>query len=207
MSDVATQTEPVVVGIVPKKVVKAHYVDNKDYTAKLTVWTDRQRELKEQDLPQEQLPEDLAICVMNICTNIGRRPNFINYSFCDDMILDAIENCIKYISNFNGHKFKNAFGYTSQLAYRTFQRRIKREKHICNKHLKFIKNLVDVDQLSAVVAGASDIERQHYNSYLDGLKVVIDDVGKIPEEMDKIEKKIDSEDSVLLSLMQQGEDL
>ena len=56
------------------------------------------------------------------------RPNFINYTFRDDMISDGIENCLQYLDNFNPKKSNNPFAYFTQIIYYAFVRRIQKEK-------------------------------------------------------------------------------
>ena len=67
-------------------------------------------------------------CIYKIATRLSTRPNFINYTYRDEMICDAIENCIQYISNFNREKSNNAFAYITQICYYAFLRRIQKEK-------------------------------------------------------------------------------
>ena len=44
-----------------------------------------------------------------IANHLSYRPNFINYTFRDDMISDGIENCLQYLNNFNPKKSNNPF--------------------------------------------------------------------------------------------------
>ena len=67
-------------------------------------------------------------CFLKIATHLSYRPNFINYTYRDEMICDAIENCIQYIGNFNREKSNNAFAYITQICYYAFLRRIQKEK-------------------------------------------------------------------------------
>jgi DNA-directed RNA polymerase specialized sigma24 family protein len=67
-------------------------------------------------------------CIYKIATRLSTRPNFINYTYRDEMICDAIENCIQYIRNFNREKSDNAFAYVTQICYYAFLRRIQKEK-------------------------------------------------------------------------------
>ena len=39
-------------------------------------------------------------CFLKIANHLSYRPNFINYTFRDDMISDGIENCLQYLDNF-----------------------------------------------------------------------------------------------------------
>ena len=39
-------------------------------------------------------------CFLKIANHLSYRPNFINYTYRDDMISDGIENCLQYLDNF-----------------------------------------------------------------------------------------------------------
>ena len=67
-------------------------------------------------------------CFLKIANHLSFRPNFINYTFRDDMISDGIENCLQYMDNFNPDKSKNPFAYFTQIVYYAFLRRIAKEK-------------------------------------------------------------------------------
>ena len=70
-------------------------------------------------------------CFLKIANGLSHKPNFMNYTFKDDMVSDGIENCLQYIHNFNPDKSNNPFAYFTQIIYYAFIRRIQREK---NKH-------------------------------------------------------------------------
>jgi len=67
-------------------------------------------------------------CFLKIANHLSYRPNFINYTFRDDMISDGIENCLQYLDNFNPEKSNNPFAYFTQIIYYAFVRRIQKEK-------------------------------------------------------------------------------
>ena len=67
-------------------------------------------------------------CFLKIANHLSYRPNFINYTFRDDMISDGIENCLQYLDNFNPDKSNNPFAYFTQIIYYAFIRRIQKEK-------------------------------------------------------------------------------
>ena len=78
-------------------------------------------------------------CFLKIATHLSYRPNFINYTYRDEMISDGIENCLQYVKNFNPEKSKNPFAYFTQIIYYAFLRRIAKEKkqsHIKNKMIE-----------------------------------------------------------------------
>jgi hypothetical protein len=65
---------------------------------------------------------------MMIAENLSHRPNFLSYTFRDEMISDAIENCVMYVDNFDPTKSQNPFAYFTQIVYYAFLRRIQKEK-------------------------------------------------------------------------------
>ena len=111
-----------------KKNKKKHYVDNKKFLIALQEYTDscRDAELSGEDLPR--LTEYIGKCFLDIASGLSFRPNFINYTYKDDMISDGIENCIQYCKNFDPEKSKNPFAYFTQIIYYAFVRRIEKEK-------------------------------------------------------------------------------
>jgi hypothetical protein len=113
-----------------KKRVKNQYVNNKDFLAALITYRDAVREASEKDEPRPQVPNYVGECVMKIATHLARKPNFVNYTFKDEMISDGIENCLQYIDNFNPDKSNNPFAYFTQIIWFAFLRRIQKEKKV-----------------------------------------------------------------------------
>ena len=70
----------------------------------------------------------IGSCFLKIANHLSYRPNFINYTFRDDMISDGIENCLQYLDNFNPKTSNNPFAYFTQIIYYAFIRRIQKEK-------------------------------------------------------------------------------
>ena len=81
---------------------------------------------KKRDFPR--MSEYLGECLLKIATHLSYKPNFVNYTFRDDMISDGIENCLVYVHNFDPDKSSNPFGYFTQIIFYAFIRRIQREK-------------------------------------------------------------------------------
>ena len=111
---------------------KPHYVDNKEFLRAMVEWKDNCKE------EGEQLPVTNYIgeCFLKIATHLSYRPNFINYTYRDEMISDGIENCLQYVNNFNPEKSNNPFAYFTQIIYYAFLRRIakqKKQSHVKNK--------------------------------------------------------------------------
>ena len=110
------------------KKVKKDYVNNVDFFDALITHFAACDEAKQQDLPKPMLPKYIAECFMKIAEGLSHKPNFMNYTYRDEMISDGIENCLMYYRNFNPEKTKNPFAYFTQIIYYAFLRRIQKEK-------------------------------------------------------------------------------
>ena len=105
-----------------------HYVDNKKLHEEMVKYLDSVKEAEESDSDKPKIPEYIGECLLKISTRLSTKPNFINYTYRDEMISDGIENCVNYIGNFNPEKSNNPFAYFTQIIYFAFLRRIQREK-------------------------------------------------------------------------------
>ena len=106
-----------------------HYVDNENFLVEMVIFRDSVLLAKEDDtLPRPRVPDYIGECFIKIATHLSYKPNFINYTFRDDMIADGVENCLQYIDNFDPAKSKNPFAYFTQIIYYAFLRRIQKEK-------------------------------------------------------------------------------
>ena len=111
------------------------YIDNSKFFSEMVEWKSDYN--KSQELGEKPPPVNNYIgeCFWKIAENLSHKSNFLNYPFRDDMIGDAIENCIMYAHNFNPDKSKNPFSYFTQITYYAFIRRIQKEKK--QSYIKF----------------------------------------------------------------------
>jgi len=107
---------------------KPYYVDNKKFLEAMINYRNSVIDSQSKDQKRPIVPMYIADCIMKIATHLSYKPNFINYSFRDEMISDGIENCLQYIDNFNPEKYDNPFAYFTQIIYYAFLRRIEKEK-------------------------------------------------------------------------------
>lgn len=146
----------------------AHYVDNKkllevmvEYRKAVTAW-----KKKEKATGKPPIPEYVGACILLIANRLSLKPNFVNYSYREEMVSDGIENCISYIDNFNPAKSTNPFAYFTQIIYYAFLRRIQKEKkQLYIKHKSFENSAVLMDLL-------------HQGAITD------DEVAQIPQQFD-----------------------
>ena len=165
-----------------------HYVDNKQFLQamieykKSCVLAESKNELK------PPVSNYIGECFLKIANHLSYRPNFINYTYKEEMISDGIENCLQYVSNFNPDKSNNPFAYFTQIIYYAFIRRIQKEKKQQTIKRKLIlKSGFDVET-------ATNIDDKAYqDAYIEYLAknmlVTEDDVDKPKEKKVKKKKK------------------
>ena len=121
---------------------RLHYVDNKLFLKAMIEWKEKCLIAEKEEKPQPSVTNYIGECFFKIATHLAYRPNFINYTYRDDMISDGIENCLQYVSNFNSEKSSNPFAYFTQIIYYAFVRRIQKEKKQTHIRNKMIENRV-----------------------------------------------------------------
>lgn len=110
---------------------KDNYINNKDFSTAVFAYVE---ECNATEVgPKPIVPDYIALGFKQIATGLSRKPNFAGYSYKDEMIMDAIENCLRAIRNYNIEAATrsgnpNAFAYFTQICYYAFLRRITKEK-------------------------------------------------------------------------------
>jgi len=121
---------------VTAKKKSVHYVNNKLFSSAVVDYVTEVNEKKESDaiwIQNHKIPDYIGECFMKIAEGLSHKYNFVNYTYRDEMVMDAVENCVKAITNYNVDKttrtgLPNAFGYFTQISYFAFLRRIAKEK-------------------------------------------------------------------------------
>ena len=130
-----------------KKQKRNHYVDNKQLLAAMIVYKDEVKNALEKETERPRVPNYIGECIMKIAQHLSYKPNFINYTYKDEMISDGIENCLLYIDNFNPEKSSNPFAYFTQIIYYAFIRRIQKEKKQTYVKYKSLENQELIDEI------------------------------------------------------------
>jgi len=105
-----------------------HYINNADFLAALIDYKEKCNNAKIEKKQPPAIPNYIGECFMKIAEGLSHKPNFINYTYREEMMSDGIENCLMYFSNFDPTKSKNPFAYFTQIIYYAFLRRIQKEK-------------------------------------------------------------------------------
>lgn len=141
----------------------AHYVNNKDFLDALIKYRDACALASQEGKDKPIVSNYIGDCILKIATHLSYKPNFINYSYRDDMILDGVENCIQYLDNFNPDKSSNPFAYFTQIIYYAFLRRIAKEKKQSYIKGKLIQDM----PFEAFEVQEGDEDREFHNAYLE----------------------------------------
>jgi DNA-directed RNA polymerase specialized sigma24 family protein len=178
-----------------KKVVdkdnKNHYINNKDFLVAIIEYQEDIAEKLELGEKKPYVTEYIAKCFLEIAQRLSYRPNFINYTYKDDMISDGLENCLAYMHNFNPEKSKNPFAYFTQIIYYAFLRRIQKEKkqqYIKYKYFDQSGGFEQMDSLQEHDKESFDFINDHGSTdFHIHIKEFIDDMER--KELEKKEKR------------------
>lgn len=159
------------------KKTKRHYVNNRDFYEAIVVYKNKLSEN-----PETRVSDYIGQCIVAICTKLSTKPNFIGYSYRDEMIADGIENCIDAVNGFNPEKSTNPFAYFTQIAWNAFIRRITKEKkQQYIKHKNMVNNLMisDLDhETFTTIAGS----KSQYNEMSNEI------IGNFEKKLTKVKK-------------------
>lgn len=156
-----------------------HYVNNKDFSQAVVQYCTEIRSAKEANQETPIVPDYIAESFLRIAEGLSHKSNFIRYTYREEMVMDAVENCLKAIENYNIEAATrtgnpNAFAYFTQISWYAFLRRIAKEKKQQDVKLKFLSQsgieafLID-DQGDTAAANVA-------RAFIDQLKDRIDKV-------------------------------
>ena len=165
---------------------KEHYVNNKEFLEAMKAYRKSVNKAKREKTDKPPVSNYIGSCFLKIANHLSYRPNFINYTFRDDMISDGIENCLQYLDNFNPSKSKNPFAYFTQIIYYAFIRRIQKEK----KQTIIKQKLIMKSGLDELVSQEAD-NTEYQNAYADFLrKNMVEIAPDKPKEKKPRKKKV-----------------
>ena len=169
-----------------KTTKKEHYVNNKEFLAAMTEYSKDVNRAKRNKKPKPPVTDYIGSCFLKIANHLSYRPNFINYTFRDDMISDGIENCLQYLDNFNPRKSNNPFAYFTQIIYYAFIRRIQKEK----KQVTIKNRLITESNYDDMTLQPGE-DREFKNQFTEFLKknMSVDEQQKIADDLAKKKKK------------------
>ena len=149
----------------PKK--KAHYINNKEFSYAVVEYVKTANDAKAQGKPVPVVTDYVAQCFLKISEGLSHRPNFVRYTYREEMVMDAVENCLRAINNYNIETATrtgkpNAFSYFTQICYFAFIRRIAKEKKQQDIKFKFIEKMGIEDFVAMGMDGDGAAETMNY---------------------------------------------
>lgn len=157
-----------------------HYVDNKKLYTEMLRYIEEYNEAKAAGNPPPRVTEYIGECIWLIANNLSTNRNFVAYTYREEMIGDAIENCLRYLHNFDPEKSNNPFAYFTQIMYFAFIRRIDKEKK--QSYIKY-KSMENSIVMNTLVELAPD-DAAHFNA-----AVMTMDYDKLANLSEKYETK------------------
>ena len=171
---------------------RPHYVNNAEFSQAVVDYCTKVKHAREQEKDLPKVTDYIAQCFLKISEGLSHKSNFVRYTYREEMVMDAVENCLKAIENYDIDKATrtgkpNAFAYFTQISWYAFLRRIEKEKKQQDIKMKYInqsgiENFLDNelgDAQSASVAQA----------FVDQLRIRIDEVKEKDSEWKDVVKK------------------
>lgn len=145
------------------------YVDSEKFLRELI--KHREDVLKADEAGEERPPVNnfLAETYFNIAKNYAKTPNFSGYPFKDEMIMDAVENSLKYGWNFDHTKGNspNPFAYFTTISHYAFTRRINKEKkYLYTKYKLMQKSAMNNEYGDDEHSIDSDLSNDYINDFI-----------------------------------------
>jgi len=168
-----------------------HYVNNSDFSTAVVEYVEKVDEARKTDKKIPTVPDYIAQCFLRIAEGLSHKANFIRYTYREEMVMDAVENCLKAIGNYNLEAATrtgkpNAFAYFTQITWYAFLRRITKEKKQQEIKMKYLtKSGID----SFIDVGTEGVATDTATHFVDTLRDRIQRVRSTDEEIKEIIKK------------------
>tara|TARA_Y100001937_G_scaffold49915_1_gene69506 strand:+ start:834 stop:1418 length:585 start_codon:yes stop_codon:yes gene_type:complete len=168
-----------------------HYVNNAEFSQAVVDYVGKLEECRKEEITLPKVPDYIAQCFLRIAEGLSHKANFIRYTYREEMVMDAVENCLKAISNYNLEAATrtgkpNAFAYFTQITWYAFLRRITKEKKQQEIKIKYLtKSGID----SFVDIGTEATAADTAAHFVDTLKDRIQRVRSTDQEIKEIVKR------------------
>lgn len=168
-----------------------HYVNNAEFSQAVVTYVKSSNQAKEAEKPIPIVPNYIADCFLRIAEGLSHKSNFIRYTYREEMVMDAVENCLKAINNYNIEAATrtgnpNAFAYFTQISWYAFLRRIAKEK----KHQDIKERFMTEAGVEAFIAATGSVETtQMVQHFVDELRDRIDKVKAVDTKVSDFAKK------------------
>lgn len=171
---------------------KPHYVNNAQFSQAVVDYVTEANAAKEKGSKKPIVPDYVARCFLRIAEGLSHKANFVRYTYREEMVMDAVENCLKAIENYNLETATrtgkpNAFAYFTQISWYAFLRRIQKEKKQQDIKLKYLSE-TGLEQLVSEEVENNPAAKQT-QAFVDELRERIDAVKEKDAEVKDFSKK------------------
>lgn len=169
-----------------------HYVNNAQFSEAVVDYVKLVRDAKEKEENLPIVPDYIAQCFLRIAEGLSHKSNFVRYTYREEMVMDAVENCLKAIENYNLEAATrsgrpNAFAYFTQISWYAFLRRIAKEKKQQDIKTKYMSQS-GIEEF--IAAGENDKAAQQVaQAFVDTLKDRIDKVKEVDTQVKEYSKR------------------
>ena len=178
-------------------------MNNREFSQAVVDYVNLVKKAKTENTEIPRITEYIGRCFLRIAEGLSHKPNFVRYTYREEMVMDGVENCIKAIMNYNIEAATrtgspNAFAYFTQINYYAFIRRIMKEKKQQDIKFRYIEHAGIEDFMSNsenTGTGMNGIE----NGFIDTLKKRIGRVKDVDVKVKEFRKK-DKKDKKELEL-------
>jgi len=165
---------------------KPHYVNNREFSFSVVEYVKSVQEAEANGKPIPVVTDYIATCFLKIAEGLSHKANFIRYTYREEMVMDAVENCLKAITNYNIEAATrtgdpNAFAYFTQICYFAFLRRIAKEKKQQDIKFRWLESAGLEDFVK--YANEGDHVDSDMNGFIDELRSRIDRVRNVDKKI------------------------
>jgi hypothetical protein len=175
-----------------------NYVDNKAFFEAIVEHRTNCKNAVDAGREPPRISNYIGECILKIAEKLASTASFSMYSFKDEMISDAYENCFLYFDDFDEKRYSNPFAYFTQVTYFAFCRRIYKEekyRYTIYKHFQeTIGVAVDPEMLT------DEDNKLTHNQLYDNLNVFMSNFEE--KERDKKERRKASKENSILNYLE-----
>ena len=180
-----------------------HYVNNREFSQAVVDYVNLVKKAKTENTEIPRITEYIGRCFLRIAEGLSHKPNFVRYTYREEMVMDGVENCIKAIMNYNIEAATrtgspNAFAYFTQINYYAFIRRIMKEKKQQDIKFRYIEHAGIEDFMSNSENTGTNMNGIE-NGFIDTLKKRIGRVKDVDVKVKEFRKKDKKELELFMS--------
>lgn len=172
-----------------------HYVNNKEFSIAIVEYMTEVNAAIAAGKEPPKVTNYIAESFIKISEGLSHRPNFVRYTYRDEMVMDGVENCLRAIRNYDVDAATrtgtaNPFSYFTQICFFAFLRRIEKEKKQADLKVRYIDKF-GIEEFMSM--GMDENSANESQAYVDQLRNKIDSIRTRDEKVKKFAKEVKAE--------------